>query len=148
MELEVQNPNNLENLGDFCSFLIEQMQIFVEDSSNYDQKLADVWDNYFVSTDLGWPVDSTGNPVAPTFKRIVFLWFSSLEWFEAKGNYYIIPDDELLLNSTELTVDSLARMINFGVLGAAPYKFFDNVLDFFAEHLDELYLKWAGIDEE
>lgn len=148
MELVIQNPDGVSNLKEFCERIIKSMQEYVSNSANYNKGLVKTWNDYFESTDLGWLKDETGNPVAPTFERIVDLWFSHLYPLEVKGDYYIIPDADLRLNYTELTVDSLARMINFGVVGAAPYNFFDEVLNLYADWVPGLYEEWMDPDEE
>lgn len=144
MELLVKNPDGLTNIKEFCDRLIISMQEYAGNPSNYDKSLVKTWNDYFEATDLGWPIDETGTPVAPTFERIVDLWFSHLYTMEIKGDYCIVPDVELKLNYTGLTIDSLARMINFGVLGVAPYRFFDDTLDLYAEWVPDLYGEWMA----
>ena len=147
MTLEIKNPDNLD-LDDFCAALIPAMQKYATDVQNQDAGLIESWNEYFRSNDLGWPVDESGNPVAPTVQYIINQWFGHMDWFSSNGAYYIIPDDKLRLNSSEITIDSLARMINYGVLGVAAYRYFDDTLDFVAEQLTDLYNQWAGIEDK
>mgnify|MGYP004458008657 FL=1 len=39
-------------------------------------------------------------------------------------------------------------MINYGVLGTPAYKYFEDVLSHFADNLTDLYIDWAGLEEE
>ena len=148
MFLEVKNPEKVEKIGEFFDYLIAEMTTYATDPLHQDKGQVDIWNSYFESTDLGWPVNDSGQPTAPTFQYIVYQWFSHLDWFETKGNYYIIPNEDLLLNSTEITIDSLAQMINYGVLGTPAYRYFEDVLNHFADNLTDLYIDWAGIEEE
>lgn len=148
MFLEIDNPNNLVDLGDFCDYLIEEMTEYATNKQNQDSNQVDRWNSYFEATDLGWPLNDRGQPTAPTFQYIVYQWFSHLDWYELKGNYYIVPNTELLLNSTEITIDSLAQMINYGVLGTSAYRYFEDILDYFAENLTDLYLGWVRDEKE
>lgn len=148
MELEVKNPEGLPDIGDFCEYLITEMTDYATDPANQDPGLVAIWNDYFESTDLGWPRNEFGDPVAPTFQYITYQWFSHLDWFESKGSFYIIPDTNLRLNSTDITIDSLAQMINFGVLGVSAYRYFEDILDLVAEEISELYMNWAEPDSE
>lgn len=148
MELEISNPDQLTDLDDFCPALIESMVKFATDPINQNQELVEAWNQYFRDHNLGWAEDPDGNLAVPTFQYIVYQWFSHLTWFQSGTSFYIIPDENLLLNSTEITIDSLARLINYGALDRPRYQFFEEILDFFAEQLTDLYLSWSGLAGE
>lgn len=143
MLLEIENPDNY-NLDEFCVFVIATMQEYVQNHLSWNNQLAQSWEDYFRSRDLGWTKDAAGQSVCPALRWLVDEWFLSLRWFSLDSSYYIIPDRELKLNSTEITIDSLARLVNFGNLEMAPYRVFEDVLDLFAAYLPKLFVTWSG----
>lgn len=142
MLLEIENPKG-KDMSEFCDFVIYLMQEHVN-TLKWDRNLTDMWEDYFRTHDLGWAHDSTGNQVCPTIKWIVHKWFSSLGWYELDSSYYIIPDEDLKLNSTEISVDMLARLVNYGNLELAPYRVIEDVLDQVAEQLPAIWQMWIA----
>ena len=47
MFLEVDNPDSLTDLGDFCDYLVEEMTEFATDKLNQDSKQVDRWNSYY-----------------------------------------------------------------------------------------------------
>lgn len=146
MYLEIKNPNNLD-LKDFCIFLKDKIYDYAMDENNQDKDLIQKWDNYFKENDLGWPKDQIGNPVAPSTKFIISKWFKNLETISTNGSYFLIPSEKIMLNSMEVSVDSLASRINFGVLGVKPYNYFDKVLNEIAARLPDIYEEYLIINQ-
>ena len=138
MFLRIDNPEGLELQG-FCEWLITQIQDRANDSTLWNQGLVDSWSNYFHQFDFGWPRDVANQPLVPSFALIVDSYFSSLKVYKTGGSYYILADENRLLNSTEITIDSLASMINNGTVDMKGYPFFDEIFDFFAENVGDYY---------
>lgn len=134
MFLKILNPNGLD-LSDFCNYLIDEIIEYVDKSQGLDQELANAWTDYFKSTDLGWVKDVAGNSIAPTFEFIIDQYFNNLYFYETDGAYFITSDPNTLLNSTDLTIDSLATMINDGIMSMKAYPYIDQVLNYFADKL-------------
>ena len=138
MFLQISNPDSLE-LQDFCEWLITHIQNRANDSSLWNQDRVDAWTNYLHQYDFGWSRDVLNQPIVPSFAFIVDSYFSTLKVYKAGGSYYILADENRLLNSTEITVDSLASMINNGTVDMKGYPFFDEVFSFFAEHIEDYF---------
>lgn len=136
--LEIENPDK-EDLRDFCIFLKDKIYEYATDENNQNAALIKEWDNFFQSTDLGWPRDMVGNPIAPSTKFIIDSWFKNLKITDIRGSYFLIPDENNLLKMSGISIDSLARRINFGMLGVRAYNYFDEVLEKAAEELPDLY---------
>lgn len=148
MFLKILNPDGLD-LSDFCNYLIEEIVNYVDKSTGLSQETADTWTEHFKSVDLGWTKDISGNSISPTFEFIVNQYFDNLYFYETDGAYFITSDSNTLLNSTDLTIDSLATMINDGTIGMKPYPYIDQVFDYFAENLQTYFDAYlAGVSSE
>lgn len=138
MFLKISNPDDLD-LDGFCEALIPALRDHANNEENQNKELANVWTEYFKSHDLGWYKDIAGNPITPTFEVIVDLYFSNLIITKVSDGYMIAEDPNILLNYTDIKIDTLATMINDGVLTQKGYPYFENVFDEFAGSLQELY---------
>ena len=108
-----------------------------------DGELETTWDKYFQETDLGWATDETGSPVPPTVNFIINQYFDNLVVLEESNGYNIITDSAIKLYGTDLTVDSVASLINYGTLSTPPYPYFDLIFELYAEGLPDIYETWA-----
>ena len=138
MFLRIENPDGLD-LSDFCNYLIDLIIDYANNPNNVNTALADKWTEYFNSTDLGWVRDVSDNAISPSFYVIVNLYFDELYYYELNGAYFITSDPNQLLNSTRLTIDSLATMINDGTIGMKGYSYFDQVFNYFAGNLKSIF---------
>lgn len=138
MFLKIENPDGID-LSAFCEYLIGEIVDYVDEGTDLDEDLAQNWTDYFKSTDLGWVKDELGNSIAPTFDFIMDQYFDALYFYETDGAYFITSDSNRLLNSTDLTIDSLATMINDGVIGMKAYAYIDQVFNYFAEKLQDYF---------
>ena len=138
MYLRILNPANLD-LQEFCEWLIPKIKEYANDESNWNQALVNEWTEYFNKYDLGWSRDVANQPVIPSFAFIVDKYFSSLGIYKMNGSYYILADENILLNYTDITIESLASMINNGTVDKKGYLYFEGVFEYFANNLDNLY---------
>lgn len=92
--------------------------------------------------DLGWPKDDYDNPVAPTTNFILNNYFDNLIIKKQGNNYIITTDPNIKLRGTNLTVDALSALINYGTLLVPPYPYIDDIFEVFADSLQDYYSLW------
>ncbi len=142
MFLQILNPDNLD-LQDFCEWLIPKIKEYANDQNNWNQDLVKEWIKYFNEYDFGWQKDAANQSIVPSFAFIVDKYFSNLGIYKTNGSYYILADENILLNYTNITIESLASMINNGTVDKKGYPFFENTFEYFATNLTnyhKLYL--------
>jgi len=142
MQLVINNPDNLD-LNSFCDWLKLRISNDVDNNAfPVNEQRVQPWEDYFKEIEVGWRMDAQGKPVVPTFKSIISNFFDNLV-VEKIGQNYIIKANEILsVPGTSITWYMLARLINYGTLSIARYQYFDDVLNFYAEHLEEFYELW------
>lgn len=138
MFLEIINEENL-NLSGFCEYLIPLIQEYAEDESNWDSAQIEKWDSELRTSELSWAVDATDTPIIPSVKFIINQYFDNLTYTTTSGNYLITSNKNLLLNYTDITIDSLASRINDGILDEKGYPYFDEVFQYFADNLQKYF---------
>lgn len=138
MFLQILNPSDLD-LQDFCEWLIPKIKDYANDSNHWNQELVNEWTNYFNTYDFGWSRDIANQPLVPSFAFIVDSYFSSLGVYKTGGAYFILADENRLLNYTDITIESLASMINNGTVDKKSYPYFEGVFQYFADNLQSYY---------
>ena len=146
MFLEIINKENLK-LNGFCDYLIPLIQEYAEDENNWDLDQIEKWDNELIVSQLNWAVDATNTPIVPKVKYIINQYFDNLKYTNTLGNYLITSDKNLLLNYTDITIDSLASRINDGILDEKGYPYFDEVFQYFADNLQEYFDAYLSITD-
>ena len=138
MFLKILNPNNLD-LQDFCNWLIPKIKEYANNQSHWNQELVNEWIEYFNKYDFGWSRDVANQPIIPSFAFIVDSYFSNLATYTMNGAYFILANENLLLNYTNITIDSLASMINDGTVDKKGYPYFEDVFQYFADNLPKYF---------
>lgn len=147
MHLEIENPEGLE-LDAFAAWLCQQIINSVKDPGTHDQSLEKLWDDYFQENDLGWARDETGQPIPPSTAFIIKSYFDNLVATHDGNNINITVDSAVRIRRTNLTVEALAALINYGTLLVPPYPHFDSVFDAFAANLQDYYDTWRASSED
>lgn len=138
MFLKILNPDE-EDLTDFCNWLIPKIKEYANNQVHWNQELVNEWVSYFNEYDFGWSRDVANQPVVPSFAFIVDSYFSSLATYKTNGAYFILANENLLLNYTDIAIDSLASMINNGTVDKKGYSYFEDVFQYFADNLSSYY---------
>ena len=139
MQLIINNPDNL-NLDAFCDWLKLRISNDISrDSFPINEARAQTWEEYLREADVGWRRDAQNQPIIPTFKSIIYNFFDNLVVEKINQSYVIKANEILNVPGTSITWYMLARLINYGTLATPRYQYFDDVLNFYAEHLEELY---------
>lgn len=150
MLLEIENEDGLD-LNGFCEFLIPLIQQYAEDEANWDTEQVERWNNELKVSELNWAQDARNAPIIPSVSYIINAYFDSLQYTSTGGSYLIVSNKNLLLNYTNISIDSLASRINDGILDSKGYPYFEEVFQHFADNLQtyyELYLREGGIEVE
>ena len=148
MYLEIDNPEGLE-IKEFASWMIEQIKEFVKLKSAREPSLESLWDNYLTTNDLGWVRDEFDEPICPSVDFIINSFFNNLIIKDQGQNKIITIDPAVKVRGTNLTIEMLASLINYGTLLVPPYPYFDSVFQVFADDLQYYYEEWAeGTGEE
>lgn len=146
MNLFIEAPKSPE-IQDFINWVIESISETAVSPEFRDGELEDMWDKYFQENDLGWAADETGSPAPPTVNFIINQYFNNLVVLEESNGYNIITDSAIKLYGTNLTVDSVASLINYGTLSIPPYPYFDLIFELYAEDLIDMYAEWSQEEE-
>ena len=141
MYLEIDNPDNL-NLEEFVHWLKDQILDYIDDTSTRISRLGNLWSKYFEENDLGWVRDEANNPVPPSADFIITKYFDNLVIKKNGNNYIITVDPSIRIRGTNLTIDALSALINYGTLLVPPYPYIDNVFQIFADNLQDYYNIW------
>lgn len=141
MYLEIDNPDNLE-LEAFTNWLRDQIIDYVEDTSTRETSLGNLWSEYFENNDLGWARDESNTPVAPSTDFILNSYFDNLIINKNGYNYIITVDPNIKVKGTNLTIDALSALINYGTLLVPPYPYIDDIFELFSDRLQEYYNIW------
>ena len=149
MFLEIENEDGL-NLNGFCEFLIPVIQDYAEDEANWDMAQVEKWNGELKTSELNWARDARDAPIIPSVSYIINAYFDNLQYAKMGGSYLITSNKNVLLNYTDISIDSLASRINDGILDFKGYSYFEDVFQHFADdlqHYYEIYLELGG-DEE
>lgn len=141
MYLEIDNPDGLD-LQDFSNWIKEQLVDFNDSNNIKSPSLEKEWNKFFEENDLGWPKDDYDNPIAPTTNFILNNYFDNLIVKKQGNNYIITTDPNIKLRGTNLTVDALSALINYGTLLVPPYPYIDDIFEVFADSLQNYYNIW------
>ena len=141
MYLEIENPDNLE-LEEFAYWLKDQVIDYVDTENTRNTILGKLWSEYFQENDLGWAKDDSDTPIAPSADFIISSYFDNLIVKKNGNNYIITVDPSIKVGNTNLTVDALSALINYGTLSLPPYPYIDDVFQVFANNLQDYYELW------
>lgn len=133
MQLEIENSDNID-LKDFCEYLCTKLFIYAKTYDTSNSVLSGKWDDYITTLYRG--------EKHPTVQDIFQQYFSNIIYFSIGNNYVLQCDRNVKLKGFNESVDTLARLINYGTLDMQKYPVFDNVLDYFASNLDVFYTAW------
>lgn len=149
MLLEIENEDGLD-LNGFCEFLIPLIQQYAEDEANWDRAQVRRWNDELKTSELNWARDAKNAPIIPSVSYIINTYFDNLQYAKMGGSYIITSNKNILLNYTDISIDSLASRINDGVLDFKGYSYFEQVFQHFADELQgyyDLYLEDSGESE-
>lgn len=147
MFLQILNPDNIDLQG-FCNWLIPKIKEYANDQNNWDKALVEEWVKYFNLYDFGWGRDIANQPIVPSFAFIVDSYFSNQVICKTNGSYFIMGNKNTLLNYTDISIDSLAAMINDGTVDKKSYPFFEQVYEYFASRLSDYYQSYQLENKE
>ena len=147
MFLEIENKDNLK-LDGFCEFLIPIIREYAENENNWDPDQIKKWEDEFKVSSLNWALDDSGTPIVPPVRFIINEYFDHLQYTKIESSYLITSDKNLLLNYTDITIDSLASRINYGILDSKGYSYFEDVFQHFADRLQEFFNLYLTTTDE
>ena len=133
---------------DFAVWIVNDIREFASDNDLRNYSLEEYWDNYFQNNDFGWYRDGVGDSVVPTVNFIINAYFSNLIIIKKDKSLVITVDPNIKINQTDVPIELLATIINYGTLTETPYPYFDYVFDLYAENIDNLYSTWVGLISE
>lgn len=128
MQLIVINSEK-EDLKQFCKYLISIIQKRLQLSIN-KQKLDArnyIFEKYKDSKRLNW-------------FQIINQAIKNLYFYQLPNQDYCITiNKKILAYGTNITIESLARTLEYGKLGMKPYPIFNPVFDTIAKEISDLY---------
>lgn len=119
----------------FLPFLIENIKQYVKDASIYDQRLSDVWCEYFQTLDFH------GSKV-PTVKDVMIGFANNLTYRQDYEGYSIYCDDNDKYANTAYSYYQLAAIINSGTLDCKAYPIVDQMIQYFEDHVEDIIQLW------
>lgn len=118
----------------FVQFLIINMQEYAQDSSIYDQKNVQIWNDYFSA--------NKNFNVVPTIREILIGFTQNLTYRQDYEGYSIYCDDTEKYEDSDYSYYQLAAIVNYGTLDCKAYQIIDQMFDYFSDNIDKLYQLW------
>lgn len=136
MTLTVDNPDGLDLDGFISEKLIPEIQGVFPSMIN-DGKLISV--NDFVNNTL--KLSPQGRWI--NVKDVLLSAIYNLVYTEMPdGSYVISIDSNQIVPDTRAKIIEVAQLVNYGNMSVPSYPIFDEVFNFFADNLNDLYIEY------
>lgn len=137
MTLTVDNPDRLDLDGFISEKLIPEIQEIFPSMIN-DGKLISV--NDFVNNTL--KLSPQGRWI--NVKDVLLSAIYNLTYTEMPdGSYVISIDSNQIVPDTRAKIIEVAQLVNYGNMSVPSYPIFDEVFNFFADNLNDLYIEYV-----
>lgn len=137
MTLTVDNPDRLDLDGFIAEKLIPEIQEVFPSMIN-DGKLISV--NDFVNNTL--KLSPQGRWI--NVKDVLLSAIYNLIYTEMPdGSYVISIDSNQIVPDTRAKIIEVAQLVNYGNMSVPSYPIFDEVFNFFADNLNDLYIEYV-----
>lgn len=137
MTLTVDNPDRLDLDGFIAEKLIPEIQGVFPSMIN-DGKLISV--NDFVNNTL--KLSPQGRWI--NVKDVLLSAIYNLVYTEMPdGSYVISIDSNQIVPDTRAKIIEVAQLVNYGNMSVPSYPIFDEVFNFFADNLNDLYIEYV-----
>ena len=137
MTLTVDNPDRLDLDGFISERLIPEIQEVFSSMIN-DGKLISV--NDFVNNTL--KLSPQGRWI--NVKDVLLSAIYNLVYTEMPdGSYVISIDSNQIVPDTRAKIIEVAQLVNYGNMSVPSYPIFDEVFNFFADNLNDLYIEYV-----
>lgn len=137
MTLTVDNPDRLDLDGFIAEKLIPEIQGVFSSMIN-DGKLISV--NDFVNNTL--KLSPQGRWI--NVKDVLLSAIYNLVYTEMPdGSYVISIDSNQIVPDTRAKIIEVAQLVNYGNMSVPSYPIFDEVFNFFADNLNDLYIEYV-----
>lgn len=137
MTLTVDNPDRLDLDGFISERLIPEIQEVFPSMIN-DGKLISV--NDFVNNTL--KLSPQGRWI--NVKDVLLSAIYNLVYTEMPdGSYVISIDSNQIVPDTRAKIIEVAQLVNYGNMSVPSYPIFDEVFNFFADNLNDLYIEYV-----
>ena len=134
MQLIIENKIHID-LTNFCTYLIKQMQEHMLILLN--PLKIDRFNNYLETLPLTkFPYNKRK---ILSMRDILIGSTYNLKVTQHWNEYKIEIDPTSLVYGTFLKYIDLVKLVNYGNLQLAPYPIYDELMNYFAEHLEEFY---------
>ena len=136
--LVIKNPDKLE-LTAFCKFLITQLKARAADTSKLNQKIVKNWNDYLTEKFKDFNTQIT-------VVNIINQYFNNLiiQKDSTDNSYTILCNKNIKYPIINIPIDTLANMINEGVIDMARYNVFDEIYKDIKIQVPILYNLWRG----
>lgn len=137
MTLTVDNPDRLDLDGFISEKLIPEIQEVFPSMIN-DGKLISV--NDFVNNTLKLSLQGRWIDVKDVLLSAIY----NLVYTEMPdGSYVISIDSNQIVPDTRAKIIEVAQLVNYGNMSVPSYPIFDEVFNFFADNLNDLYIEYV-----
>lgn len=147
MHLLIENPDNLD-IKDFVEWIMKEISSQALSNRYRKLEVEKLWDEYFNSVDFGWRRDEFGKQIVPTVNFIINQFFTNLRIYVVGNNFDITVDPEVKIMGTDISVENLATVMNYGTLDMQPYGYFELMFELFGKSIQDLYDEWILTDKK
>ena len=134
MRLGIKNPDKLD-LDDFCSYLLRYLQRDLIASIDPMKCMArdDILDKINAK-------QFDGKKIQIDTKTLLEQGILSLKWQkDSQKNYEIVFDTKQTVYNSDVPIERVMRLIEYGTEGVTPLPFFKPMFEAFAKNLQEWY---------
>lgn len=134
MNLVIDNPDNLD-LDIFCEVLIKSMQNYLASEIDEDQLIR--FDAFLNNNNIINYVDKSNRLLST--KAILIGSSYNLIVVKNKTNYTIELDPNVNIPNTYAKFIDIVKLINYGNLGLPAYPIYDNMMNYFADNIEDYF---------
>ena len=134
MNLVIDNPDNLD-LDIFCEVLIKSMQNYLASEIDEDQLIR--FDAFLNNNNIINYVDKSNRLLST--KAILIGSSYNLIVVKNKTNYTIELDPNVNIPNTYAKFIDMVKLINYGNLGLPAYPIYDNMMNYFADNIEDYF---------
>ena len=142
MNLHISNEDELD-LNEFCNWLIEQMQIYMQ--SNIDERQLARFDAFIFNNQIIRTIDNSNRYISC---KSILIGSTYNLIFEKTSNEYIISiNPNINIPNTYNKFIDIVSLIDSGNLSLPSYPIYSDMMEFFAKDLQLYYEEYIRSEE-
>ena len=145
MELEVKNKKEVYLKYSFIKQLVKDLKIrlYKNLDEHFDENKLERLERVLLNFDILWKTRK--KPIKLNTRKILIDIINNITWYELENNNFIIQiDRRSKLENSNTSLESIAKLIDYGAPGFLPTRFFSK---YFQEFRGEAIHLWSTYKE-